>query len=491
MSSVVLESPLIRTRFLSSAKNQRQFLLAAILIGDALALLLALGLAYLVRFQTNFAFFEDAPISKEMHRWIILVLIPCWIGVFALFRLYDFHYLLGGTQEYSHVFNACAVVLGLTVLVTFFLPFVRISRGWIAIAWILAFLFVGLNRFSLRRVAYFLRRRGALTYRTLIIGTDDEAVAIAAQLSNSPTTGAQVVGFVSNHLPNSPELQESDKILGSIDQLPTLVKSLSIEELIVSTATLDRANLLQVFANFGDSDQVELRFSSGLYELYTAGIRVKDIGNVPLVSLNKVRLDPIESAFKSLVDRLAALLACVALAPLFFIIAILIKLESPGGVIHRRRVLGRGNREFDAYKFRTMDINGDEILKKDPELVAKLKSDFKLKNDPRVTRMGRVLRRYSLDELPQLFNILAGQMSLVGPRMITPDEAPKYGRMRMNLLTVKPGLTGLWQIKGRSEVSYDERVRLDMYYIRNYSIWLDLQILLQTIPAVLKGRGAW
>jgi exopolysaccharide biosynthesis polyprenyl glycosylphosphotransferase len=465
--------------------------MAAILIGDALALLLALGLAYWIRFDTNSTFFEDIAVSKEMHRWIIAVLIPCWIGLFALFRLYDFHYLLGGTQEYSHVFNACAVMLGLTVLVTFFLPFVRVSRGWIAMAWILAFLFVGISRFSFRRVAYFLRSRGILNYRTLIIGTDDEALAIATQLSNSPTTGAKVVGFVSNHIPSSSELQGSDKVLGSIDQLPALVKSLSIEELIVSTATLDRENLLQVFENFGDSDQVELRFSSGLYELYTAGIRVKEIGNVPLVSLNKVRLDPIESAVKSLFDRIAASIALIAFWPLFLIIALLIKLESPGGVIYRRRVLGRGNREFDAYKFRTMYTNGDDLIRNAPELVAKLKSDFKLKNDPRITRTGRILRRLSLDELPQLFNVLAGQMSLVGPRMITPEEAPKYGKMRMNLLTVKPGLTGLWQIRGRSEVSYDERVRLDMYYIRNYNIWLDFQIMLQTIPVVLKGRGAW
>ncbi|OUC06860.1 glycosyl transferase, partial [Litorilinea aerophila] len=167
-------------------------------------------------------------------------------------------------------------------------------------------------------------------------------------------------------------------------------------------------------------------------------------------------------------------------------------LDSPGPVFYRRRVLGVGGKEFDAFKFRTMAVNGDEILARYPQLQAELQATHKLKYDPRVTRMGRWLRRTSLDELPQLINVLLGQMSLVGPRMISPEEADEYGRLKLNLLTVKPGLTGLWQVSGRSDLSYEERVRLDMQYIRNYSIWLDLQILfVQTIPVVLQGRGAY
>jgi lipopolysaccharide/colanic/teichoic acid biosynthesis glycosyltransferase len=139
-----------------------------------------------------------------------------------------------------------------------------------------------------------------------------------------------------------------------------------------------------------------------------------------------------------------------------------------------------------------MVVNGDALLAEHPELLAELQANHKLKNDPRITRAGRWLRRTSLDEVPQIINVLRGQMSLVGPRMITPEEAALYGRMRQNLLTVRPGLTGLWQVSGRSDLSYDERVRLDMHYIRNYSLWLDLQILfIQTPTAVFKGRGAY
>jgi len=181
----------------------------------------------------------------------------------------------------------------------------------------------------------------------------------------------------------------------------------------------------------------------------------------------------------------------VLLSPLLIILAILVKLDSPGPVLHRRRVVGRGGQTFNAFKFRTMYVNGDEILARYPELKAKLRQNHKLRDDPRITRVGAVLRRTSLDELPQFLNVLLGQMSLVGPRMITLEEMDKYGKWRWNLLTVKPGITGLWQISGRSDLSYDERVRLDMYYIRNYTLWLDLQILWRTVPAVLRRQGAY
>jgi lipopolysaccharide/colanic/teichoic acid biosynthesis glycosyltransferase len=186
------------------------------------------------------------------------------------------------------------------------------------------------------------------------------------------------------------------------------------------------------------------------------------------------------------------LLALPMLLPLFVLIAILIKFDSPGPIFYRRRVLGIGGKEFDALKFRTMYVNGNEILARHPQLMAELQQNHKLKNDPRITRVGRWLRSLSLDELPQLINVLLSEMSLVGPRMISPGERLQYGQMQLNLLTVKPGLTGLWQVSGRSDLSYAERVQLDMHYIRNYTIWLDLQILFfQTIPAVLRRTGAY
>ena len=488
MSTLVLERPLAYSEPFVSRRSQWHLFKLFLVVDDILALLAAFTSAYLIRFQIDFPFFEDVQASPDLHRIIILFLIPFWLLVLGAFQLYNTQYLLGGTQEYASIFNACTVAMSICILLTFFVPVIRISRGWITVAWLLALVMISLGRFGYRRIVYQLRRRGVLTCRTLIVGADDEAFAIADQLQDTPTAGAEIVGFVVNHAPASPRIESYPGIVGSIDSLPTLVESLGIEELIVSTATLARSDLLTIFETFGHSDGVELRFSSGLYELFTAGVRVKEIGSVPLVSMNQVRLDGFESLVKNLVDRALAMVGILALWPFLAVIATLIKLDSAGPVIYRRRVLGRRGRQFDAFKFRTMHVDGNVSLQQHPNLIQELKRNFKLKDDPRVTRVGRWLRRLSLDELPQLLNVLVGQMSLVGPRMISPEEGEKYGRLRVNLLTVKPGLTGLWQIRGRSDVSYDERVRLDMYYIRNYTIWLDIQIPHADDPRSLEGQ---
>jgi exopolysaccharide biosynthesis polyprenyl glycosylphosphotransferase len=218
---------------------------------------------------------------------------------------------------------------------------------------------------------------------------------------------------------------------------------------------------------------------------------VKEIGQVPLLSVNRVRLTGWDLILKKALDLVVATVGLILLLPGFLLAAIVIKRASPGPVFHRRRVIGVNGKEFDALKFRTMVANADALLEQNPELRAQFEENFKLKDDPRITSVGRLLRKTSLDELPQLFNVLRGEMSLVGPRMITSQEIAKYGKWNTNLFTVKPGITGLWQVSGRSDVDYDSRVRLDMHYIRNYTIWLDLQILFQTIPAVLRKSGAY
>jgi lipopolysaccharide/colanic/teichoic acid biosynthesis glycosyltransferase len=196
-------------------------------------------------------------------------------------------------------------------------------------------------------------------------------------------------------------------------------------------------------------------------------------------------------AMKLALDYALALPGLLLIAPLFIFLAILVKLDSPGPIFHRRRVLGQNGRTFDAFKFRTMYVNGDEILTRYPKLRQELNKNYKLKCDPRVTRVGSFLRKFSLDELPQLLNVLARDMSLIGPRIIAPDEISKYGQYGQALVMVMPGLTGLWQVSGRSDTTYDERVALDMQYIADWSLWLDIKILLRTIPAVLKGDGAY
>jgi lipopolysaccharide/colanic/teichoic acid biosynthesis glycosyltransferase len=195
---------------------------------------------------------------------------------------------------------------------------------------------------------------------------------------------------------------------------------------------------------------------------------------------------------KSVLDYGVTVPAVVALSPVMAAVALLVKLDSKGPALYRREVVGRRGRTFDAFKFRTMAVDGDDLLARRPDLRAELEANGKLRHDPRVTRVGRWLRRTSLDELPQLFNVLRGQMSLVGPRMITPAELREYGVDAPTLLGVKPGLTGLWQVSGRSNLPRTARVALDLEYARSYSFLRDLRILfLRTPGAVLRGRGAW
>jgi lipopolysaccharide/colanic/teichoic acid biosynthesis glycosyltransferase len=192
---------------------------------------------------------------------------------------------------------------------------------------------------------------------------------------------------------------------------------------------------------------------------------------------------------KRLLDIVGAALAIVVLAPVFIVIAVMVKLGDRGPIIHRRRVIGMVG-DFDAFKFRSMRPDADEILARNPELRREFEKNFKLQNDPRITRVGALLRKYSLDELPQLFNVLFGQMSLVGPRMITAPELVKYGSREDLLRTVKPGVTGFWQVNGRQQVAFNERVEMDINYIENWSLLLDLKILIRTPWKVLKGQGA-
>lgn len=194
---------------------------------------------------------------------------------------------------------------------------------------------------------------------------------------------------------------------------------------------------------------------------------------------------------KRLLDVLVAGVLLAAALPLVVPVAIAIRLESPGPVLYRRRVVGRGGRPFDALKLRTMIENSDQRVARDSRLAEEYNSNHKLRRDPRITRVGRVLRKISVDELPQLINVLRGEMSLVGPRMISFPELEKFGEWQEKILGVKPGITGLWQVSGRSDLEYEDRVRLNVYYVDHQSLLLDLKILAKTIPVVLMGRGAY
>lgn len=473
-----------------SLQAQRRLYIGLLGLSDALMLALAFALAYWVRFGLELPIFRlEVEPSPPFYGRLMLMFVALWLFIFYFFRVYEWENLLGGTEEYALVTNACTVATVLVIAAGFIWPAFVVARGWLLSAWVFTFLCTNGARFWLRRLIYGLRRRGYFIAPALIVGTNAEALALAKQLANWDTSGLDLLGLIGADVPVGQRAASNLHVLGDLDILPDLVARYDVEELIVATSALTAEQLLDIFRRYGADNGVNVRLSSGLYEIITTGLSVKSLGYVPFITVNKLRLSRFEAFVKGYLDYGGAALGLLALSPLLAAIALAVKLDSPGPIIYRRRVLGRGGVPFDAFKFRTMYVNGDDLLTR--EQWANLQMYHKLKDDPRVTRVGRFLRKYSLDELPQLFNVLRGQMSLLGPRMITLAEKGKYGKWDMNLLTVKPGMSGLWVVSGRSDIPYEERVRLDMHYIRNYTIWLDLQILMRTFVAVLKGKGAY
>src|SRR5579884_1600148 len=467
-----------------------RLLTVGLLGADVLAVCTAFALAYLIRFKAGVPFLETPPHELVFYQMVTLWAAPVWLTIFAFYGLYDRQRLFVGFQEYTRIIHASTVGLLFVICMSFVERTLIISRGWLVMTWVFSFVLTCGCRFVLRRVVRQLRRHGHLTSRALVVGTNEEGRALAEQLSGDHGSGTHVLGFV-----DSTGAEETTigglPVLGGLSALRQIVHEEGVAEIVVAPTALSRDELLDLYRLFGHDGGVELRFSSGLFEILTTGIQVKETSCVPLVTPQRVRITGLDAALKLGLDYAVALGALVVLSPLLAVLAVLVRLDSPGPVLHRRRVVGRSGKAFDAFKFRTMVVNADEVLANDPELRRAFESGFKLKTDPRVTRLGRFLRRTSLDELPQLLNVVRGEMSLVGPRMIVPAELGRYGKWGTNLLTVKPGITGPWQVRGRSDIAYEERIRLSMHYIRNYSIWQDLEILLRTIPAILQGTGAY
>lgn len=454
--------------------------------------LLALISAAWIRFNVPLPIFNlEANPSIPPLPVVIFGFIPLWLIVFTMHGLYQKNTLLGGTQEYSSVFQATAIGMLIVVIFGFIQPIYTPARGWVLLAWIFATLFVIIGRFFLRRVVYYLRRRGYFLSPALIVGDNAEAISLAEQLLLWQTSGFAVLGLVATSRDGSQPAPSALPVVGSIDQLDELVTRLNVGELVLATSALSQDQILAVFKRYGVAPNLNLRLSSGLFEVITTGLQLREVASVPLMRINQVRLTGWDWVLKTTLDLSLAALALLISLPLFGLIALAIRLDSPGKIVYRRKVMGLNGIQFDAYKFRTMQLNGDDILAARPDKQSELEQAHKLKDDPRVTRVGRILRKHSLDELPQFVNVLRREMSVVGPRMITPDELVKYEQWDINLLTVPPGITGLWQVSGRSDLTYAERVQLDMRYVRNWSIWLDLHILMRTILVVIRGEGAY
>ncbi len=365
----------------------------------------------------------------------------------------------------------------------------------IALAAYLAF------HFALRFLQVRARRRDINLIPTLIAGTNNEAEQTINELRNRRDLGYRVVGVLDEQASSNESFAGVD-VVGSIDDLPNIVHELAIQEVIITDSSITSDRMFEAMMRIGRGQRVEFRFAPSLFELLPQKTSVDQIGVLPMVRLFREPLSDAERFLKRISDIATAGIALIIVSPLLAFIAAWIKLDSKGKVFFRQERVGMDGRVFLCYKFRSMRQDADEDVHREAyeknivgEETANVGDEAapvygKVKDDPRVTRAGKFLRRSSLDELPQLFNVLKGDMSIVGPRPPIPYEVEAYKLWHRKRLDMKPGITGLWQVSGRNRLTFDEMVRTDLFYIENWSLWLDLKIILLTLPAVFRGDGA-
>ena len=355
-----------------------------------------------------------------------------------------------------------------------------------AYAWVLLLLF----RLTAGRVVGVIRREFAAPHYVMVVGTGERAIRMAEALEQSAEYGVRLRGFLSEQSENSP----AEIALGAlytvqpIGELPAILRQHVVDEIIFAVGSESLANLEEVFL-LCDEEGVRTRVAVDFFPHVNSTVSLDRFGSTPLLTFTAAPFDEIHLLVKRLTDIAIAAAGLVVLAPFVAVIAALIRLTSPGPVIFRQVRCGLNGRRFLFYKFRSMCQNAEE-LRPALEHLNTRETVFKIPHDPRLTSIGRYLRKFSIDEWPQLWNVLRGDMSLVGPRPAVPSEVDRYQRWQRRRLRMRPGLTCLWAISGRDNVDFETWMRLDMQYIDNWSLALDWKILLRTIPHVLMGHGA-
>lgn len=361
-----------------------------------------------------------------------------------------------------------------------------ISRMLILLSGVLATLLLLAQTLVVRGMAHFIRRRGYNFRQVVIAGTGPAALEIAESIDSHRYWGLRVLGFVSIDGSPSPS---ATPILGSQEDLPRLAEERVIDQVVFAAARQrfdDLEDLVLQLEELG----IATCFALNLFPNTRAKAHLADMGGTPVVTFSTGPTNQLHLVLKRLIDLAVSAVALVALSPLIILIALLVKVSSAGPVLFRQERCGLNGRRFTLLKFRTMVVGAETQQAKLRGLNEMGGPVFKLAQDPRVTSIGRVLRKFSLDELPQLWNVLTGDMSLVGPRPPVPEEVVQYERWQRRRLSMRPGLTCLWQVSGRNTVDFDRWMELDLEYIDSWSPRLDVKILLKTIPAVLSGRGA-
>lgn len=427
----------------------------------------------------------DGPVTQEYLSLFALILVLYTILSLNQ-RLFHTRSPYGWVEEFTRLARVVFNTAMITIAILFLLKVsVIYSRALIILFFLLLFFLSWSVKGVKRIILRILTERERLARNVLIIGAGKVGRSLYQWIKETPHLGYRVVGFLDDAV-------TGEEIKGSLKDFRQVILQHEVDEVLVSIPS-ERQYIQSLIQSLRNTP-ISIKIVPELYDLVTSRIAFEQVQSYPFVEVNKRNMDEWQKAMKRGMDLILSLIGLILFSPVFLIIAIAIKIDSPGPVFFKQKRTGKNGKVFYMYKFRSMIPNAEQRLKEDPILYKKyIENNYKLdpEEDPRITKLGRFLRRTSLDELPQLFNVLKGDMSLVGPRPVVSEELKEYGEKIEDFLSVKPGVTGYWQVSGRSGVGYPERVDLELYYVYNQSILMDIKIILKTVATVLRRDGAY
>lgn len=467
-------------------RNKAKILKTFSALIDILLILLAYYTAYRIR-NTYFVEKYDFMPNFEKYLWVLPIIIPTWIICMYVFKGYEF----GNWKSYfSSIFKAVISITLSVIIVTASLYFrsdLSYSRLFYGLFAISASVLIIINRTAFRLLLILFNKNEKTHKKVLVVGTQARAAKFTEYIKQNPELLIDIVGYVRV---SGGRAFGNINILGSLDNLTQILKNNVVDEVVFALPG-DYIGQVEPYVMQCEEMGLTVNIVVDLYDLKLSKTQIGKIGSLPVVTYHTVSLDEWQLFFKRLIDIIGAIIGLIITAVVFIFVAPAIVIESPGPVFFSQKRVGKNGRIFKCYKFRSMYVDAEERKK---ELLDKNQMKgaiFKIKDDPRVTKVGKFLRATSIDELPQFWNVLKGDMSLVGTRPPTLDEVENYENYHWRRLSIKPGITGLWQVSGRNEVKdFDDIVKLDTKYIDNWSIWQDIKLIFKTMHVVITKKGA-